>query len=222
MFTPFAKAFQQLPEPAFRSVLFKSLALTVAVLLGAWFGAQYLVQAYTSFESEWLQTFAEWAGFAIFLVALSVLFPAIATLFISLFLDDIADAVERRHYPQDPTGKAAPLVASLLLSMRFVLVMLVLNILALPLYLIPAINLFVFYGLNGYLLSREYFELVSIRHMPVSDVRALRRAHRGRLFLVGVVIAFLMTVPIVNLIAPIVATAAMVHVYKTLSARHAS
>ena len=101
------------------------------------------------------------------------------------------------------------------ITVKFMILAVVLNLLTLPLIFIliffPPFNLFVFYALNGYLLGWEYFELVAHRRMDGRRARALRGTFSGRLFLAGVIIAFLMTVPVVNLIAPIVATAALVH-----------
>ncbi len=88
------------------------------------------------------------------------------------------------------------------------------NILVLPLYFVPVINLFVYYLLNGYLISREYFHMVAVRHHPLEEVTRLRKRNGGELYMMGIVIAFSLTIPIVNLVAPIVATAAMVHLYK--------
>ena len=102
--------------------------------------------------------------------------------------------------------------------MRFALVVVVINLVALPVYLVlllfPPFNLFVFYAVNGYLLSREYFELVALRRTDMTTARALAKSNRVRLFASGVVIAFLLTVPFVNLLAPIVGTAMMVHLFE--------
>jgi len=102
-------------------------------------------------------------------------------------------------------------------------VTLALNLAALPLYLVlmfvPPLNLFVFYLLNGYLLGREYFELVAARRLDMAAVKRFRRTYRGRVLLAGVVIAFLLTLPIVNLVMPIMATGAMLHVFEGLRRR---
>ena len=96
----------------------------------------------------------------------------------------------------------------------------------LPLYLlllfVPPFNLIVFYALNGYLLGREYFEIVGVRRLDDAETRTLRRRHRGRAFMAGVVIAILLTVPLVNLFTPVVATAFMLHVFERLRRRAAS
>ena len=139
------------------------------------------------------------------------MFPALATLFIGLFLDDVAEAVEQRHYPGDQPGRALPMGVAFAVTLRFTLLVIVLNILVLPLYVVviwfPPINMLIFYSLNGYLLGREYFELVARRHAPEPDVATLRKSNGMRVFLPGVVITFLLTIPFVNLLAPMVATA---------------
>ena len=101
-------------------------------------------------------------------------------------------------------------------ALRFLVLSLTLNLLAMPLYLaglfLPPLNLFVFYALNGYLLGREYFDLVAQRHHASAEGRELRRSMRGRRLLAGLAIAVLFSVPLINLAMSLVATAAMVHV----------
>jgi uncharacterized protein involved in cysteine biosynthesis len=70
--------------------------------------------------------------------------------------------------------------------------------------------------LNGYLLGREYFELVATRRLPGPTVAALRRRLRARLWLAGMVIAALLAVPVFNLVAPVVAIAFTVHLFEGL------
>ena len=107
--------------------------------------------------------------------------------------------------------------------MVFILVTLLLNLLVLPLYLvliwIPPLNLLLFYLLNGYLLGREYFEMVAVRRLDLKEAKGLRRGSRGRMILAGAVITFLLTIPLVNLVTPIIATAFMLHVFEDLRRR---
>ena len=99
------------------------------------------------------------------------------------------------------------------------------NLLALPIYLLllflPPFNLLVFYMVNGYLLGREYFELVAVRRLEAAEAGRLRRQARGRVLLSGVVIAILLTIPLVNIVMPVVAAAFMVHVFHGLRDRAA-
>jgi CysZ protein len=102
-------------------------------------------------------------------------------------------------------------------------VLIVLNLVVLPVYIvalfIPFLSLALFLVLNGYLLGREYFELVATRHMPPAEARLLRKRKGGQIYLAGMVIAGLFAVPFLNLLAPILGAAFMMHVYKALPAR---
>ena len=133
-----------------------------------------------------------------------------------LFLEDVADAVEARHWPEAGAPGRTGLAAALAGALRLFGLMALLNLMALPLYVVPVMNLVAFYALNGYLLGREYVELVASRRLAPGAVRALRRRHRLKLFGAGVTIAFLLTVPVVNLLTPVIATVFMVHVFHGL------
>ncbi len=219
----FIRALKQLGEPGSRLIVLRAVGLTLVIFVLLLAGGNWLLGDITITGWDWLDSMLQLGGFFVVVVVLFFVFPAISSIFIAIFLDDIAEAVEKLYYPDDPPGKSADVKASLTLSLRFAVVMIGLNILCLPLYLIlfffPPFNLLLFYALNGYLLAREYFELVGARHMTPAELRRTRKAWVGQLWLAGAVIAFLMTVPIVNLIAPIVATAAMVHIFKTLERR---
>ncbi len=238
MFVALAKAFGQLSDPAFRRVLVRSvlaaLVVFIAVWIADWFGLSWLGDALADWLAAqepggfWVEV-AEWvvgaAGVVGVLVASFFLFPGVMLVALSLMLDDIAEAVERRHYPELPPARKQPIGEAVMTALAFAAVMLLLNLLALPFYLlllfVPPLNLFVFYLLNGYLLGREYFELVAARRFDAAGVRRLRRSYRGRVLLAGVVIAFLLTVPIVNLVTPVVATGFMLHVFERLRRREA-
>ena len=234
MLAAFAKAIGQLPTREFRAIVWRSVVLSVVVfvLLGAllWWALSSIVffGGWGGWFS-WLADGANWAagwavglaGWASFSWLSWLLFPAVVSMFVGFFLEDVASAVETRHYPRDAAGTNLPLARALWVAAKFTVLLVVLNLLILPLYLvpffIPIVNPFVFYGLNGYLLSREYFDLVALRHHDEEVVYLLRRRYRWRIFAAGVVIAFLLTVPVVNLVASIVGVAAMVHIYKSVS-----
>lgn len=218
----FRRALAQLPDPAFRGVLAKSLLISFVVfmLLGAGLWAGLLVVPETGYA--WL----DWAIAALsslgFLLGMMLLFPAVMTAAIGLFLDDIADAVERRYYPGEARGRPLATLPAVWSALRFLGVVLVVNILLLPLYAILLFFPPLLYGLsllvNGYLVGREYFEAVAFRYQPHAEANLLRRRRRGDVWLCGVLIVLLLTIPLVNFLVPIVATAFMVHVYKRLRA----
>ncbi|WP_428248993.1 EI24 domain-containing protein [Ferrovibrio sp.] len=220
IFASLRLALQQLPDPAFRQVLLRGLGVAVVIFLLLTLGFGYGITEIPSTGTGWLDSLiAVGSGVGLFFLKL-LLFPLVLTAAIGLFLDDVAEAVERRYYPNEMPGKPLSTTASLLQTLRFLLVVLALNAALLPVYLLllffPPLKLALFFAVNGYLVSREYFELVASRYRPRAEVDALRRRYRGDLWLAGVVIVLLLTIPLVNLIVPIVATAFMVHIFKRL------
>jgi len=67
--------------------------------------------------------------------------------------------------------------------------------------------------LNGYLLGREFTSWWRCG-ASISGRCDSCGVRMGTIVLAGVVIAFLLTVPFVNLIAPVIATAFMVHLFE--------
>jgi CysZ protein len=211
-------------SPALRGVLWKSLALTAALLALVWLGLtrlfDYFLGTYPlSAEYPILEGFAFFlAGFGLF-VALIYLLPAVTAIVAGYFLDDVAEVVERKDYPADPPGQALPFGKAILYGLRFAGLSLLVNLAALLLFFIPGINVGVFFVANAYLLGREYFELAAGRFWPPAEVALLRMEHRGTVFAAGAVLAGLVLVPVLNLVTPIFGAAMMVHLHKRLVAR---
>jgi uncharacterized protein involved in cysteine biosynthesis len=47
----------------------------------------------------------------------------------------------------------------------------------------------------------------------------MRRQSRGKIMVAGIMLTFLLTIPIVNFLTPVIATAFMVHVFHSLPGR---
>lgn len=221
-------ALRQLFTPEFRQVFMKTLGLTLLALVALWFGLRELFEwlAWPWIASVspdlpdwagWLQPVAAIAAGIVLALGLALLIAPISALIAGLFLDDVAEVVERTAYPQDPPGRAVPSVRAFILSLKFLGVVVAGNIVALFLLLVPGINIAAFFLVNGYLLGREYFEFAAMRHVPEAEAKALRRSNAGTIFLAGLAIAAFLAVPIVNLLTPLFAAAMMVHVSKRLS-----
>ncbi|MCA0049798.1 sulfate transporter family protein [Mesorhizobium sp. B283B1A] len=220
----------ELLSPPFRAVFLKTLGLTLLALVALWFGLTSLVEW---LALPWLQTllpgipsWAGWLGGIIAAIALAfgmaLLVAPVTAVIAGLFLDDVAEVVERTDYPADPPGRAMPALRSLVLAIKFFGVVILGNIVALLLLLVPGINIAAFFIVNGYLLGREFFEFAAMRFRPEEDARALRRHHAGTVFLAGLVIAAFLAVPLLNLVTPLFAAAMMVHLHKAISAREAA
>jgi len=212
------QAFRDVFTPPFRAVLFKCVGFTIALFALLIVAAEWSFSHFAQWPG-WIETTIEWLGGLALVVGSIFLIPPVTSLIASLYLDDIAATVERTHYPTDPPGRELPTLAAIALALKFFLVVLAVNILALLLLLVPGVNLIAFYIGNGYLLGREYFELAAMRHMPVTEARTLRQANRLTVFLCGLIIAGIASVPILNFITPLFATAFMVHMYKDLARR---
>src|SRR5437879_4773518 len=147
MLAALIKAFAQASDPPFRRVIVKGAVVAIAVFIALVSAAAWGLQYLNLTGTGWIDsTIAALGGIAAVIVAL-VLFPGTMVAVQGVFLDDAAEAVEHRHYPDDP-GTAPPFTRALWGSLRLAAVGIALNLLALPLYLFPGINLVVFYTLN--------------------------------------------------------------------------
>ena len=183
--------------------------LSAGTFVAVWFGVDYAV--------EWLwpdTDGASWLGWLegfLTLVIAWFLFPVVASLYIALFLDYVAGAVEKQHYPELPEAQGITTLQSLGVALSYLGALLVANLLLLFLLFFPPLYAVAWFVVNGALIGREYVELVALRRMSPADVKTLRRRHGGESMLTGAVIALLMATPLINLIVPVFATALTVH-----------
>ncbi len=223
MIASLSKAINQLPDPRFRRVLSIGLAGTLLAYIVVYLAVGWGLGQLQLFGIGWADTLTDLlGGLAIFVVTL-LLFPAIATLLMSFMLESVAAAVESKYYPILPAPRRQSWLEGIWIALRFAVVALLVNLLALPIYLfllLAGIGAGLYYVVNGYLLSRDYFEMVGGRRLEPHVADALRRKHWFRLWLLGAALAFLSTVPLVNLLAPLIATAAMVHEVEILRKRN--
>lgn len=214
MLSAFVKGIDQLSDRATRKYLWLSIISALITFVLLWSVVGWLLRETSISNIGWLEGAVDLLGGIATLALTWFLFPATVSAVIGLFLDQVADCVENRHYPNLPTAEGLPMGESILMSMKFLGILIALNILMLPFLFLGPLFPFVFYLVNGYLLGREYFELVASRRLPPAEVTRLRKARQGSVMAVGVVIAFALTVPVVNLLMPVVATSAMVHLFE--------
>jgi len=213
-FAAFAETF----SPDYRRVLLRSIGFAIGLLVALGVGAHYALTYFVALDLRWAQiTLDIVAAFGIFIAAI-FLVPPVTSLIAGLFLDDVAAQVER-GFTGEPEGRPLPIGRSLFLTVKFFGVMLAVNLVALLLLLVPGVNLVVFYVANGYLLGREYFQLAAMRYRGEDEVALLRRHHAGAIFLAGLIIAAVVSVPILNLVTPVFATIFMVRLHKRLARR---
>ena len=203
--------------PAERRLLLLTVGGTIALLIGLWLGASVVIAALHVTGWHWLNIAIDVLGSAATLFVAWLIFPSMAILILGFFLDAVIASVEARHYPALPAPRAIGIGASLAGAIRLALLALLLNVLALPLYLFfPVVNIALFLAINGYLVGREYFEAVAARRLERPAVRAMWRRYRIRLVIAGAIVAFMLSVPVLNLAAPLIGAAFMLHLFEGL------
>jgi CysZ protein len=221
MFQAASRAMSQVFEQPFRAIFWKMLGFTLGILVVIWIALQGVIAGFVELPYPWLETALSILTGIGAVFALGFLIAPISALFAGLFQDEIADIVEARDYSGDRPGKALPFSQSIGQTIKFTGIVILGNLFALLLLLIPGINLIAFFVVNGYLLGREFFEFAAMRFMSPAEAKAFRKARSGTVFLGGMVIAALLAVPILNLVTPIFATIFMMHLYKRLASNAA-
>ena len=213
-------AFDQLGDPAIQRVIWRSLAITLAALAGLMLVIGLVLSQISVAGLAWLDAVIGVLGGVGAAILAVFLFPAILGLVAGAFLDEVVAAVERRHYPDQGPPRQQSRGETLAIALKFTAAKLALNLVALVLVgWIPLVNALVFYLLNGYLIGREFFELVGPRRLPPDRLTALRRSYRGTVVRAGIAMAVLTTVPVLNLLMPIIGAAFMVHVFQRVKSK---
>ena len=214
-------ALGDLGSRALRGLVLASMLVAAVLLSGAvWAVITFAVPLIPAWAGWWGQA-AELAlsGAVIVLaVALSLaLWPLVAMVVSGLFADVAADRLEAAQLPEAARGQAPSPLVGLAAGLRFAAVSLPLNLLALPLYFIPVLNLVVAVALNGFLLSRENFILANLRHESFAGALVLLRQHRGTVLLAALPAAVVSLVPVVNAVVPLWTLATMVRLRQQLT-----
>ncbi len=225
IFKAFSLALGQLSDPRFRRVLFMGVGLALVLLIGAAAGFVWLIDWMTG-ENNWLPILGEvtWLddlfswGAAFLLLFLSVfLMIPVASAITSMFLDDVADAVEAEHYPHLPTAPRVPFGDAARDTVNFMGVLIGVNMLALILYVLFApLAPLIFWTVNGFLLGREYFTLAAIRRVGRVEAKKLRSRHMVTIWAAGVLMAMPLSIPVLNLVIPILGAATFTHLFHLL------
>lgn len=218
----------QLGDRRFRRVLFLGIGLGLALLVAFFAALMWLLSVLVGPEATlpfigevtWLDDLVSWTALVSMMVLSVFLMVPVASAITSLFLDDVADAVEERHYPQLPPPQRVPFGEALRDTVNFLGVLIGANIFAFVLYVMfPPFALFIFWGLNGFLLGREYFTLAAMRRVGRAGAKALRRRHLGKIWIAGTLMAMPLSLPLVNLVIPILGAATFTHLYHQIQAQ---
>jgi uncharacterized protein involved in cysteine biosynthesis len=225
-------ALSQILSPPMRSILWRSIGLALVLIVVLAIGLQRLLSFLATAGEGWLEAvlgpsfqtpldiFA-WiisiaAGLGVVLGAI-FLMPAVTSLVASVFVDEVADHVERERYPAERPGVALPLGVAMTEGVKTALLTILVYLIALPFVFFAGAGFLAFFIATAWLLGREYFELAAMRFRPPEEAKAMRRDNAATIFMAGLIIAAFVSIPIVNLATPLFGMAFMVHMHKRLS-----
>lgn len=188
-----------------------NLAVALALTLGAAAAIIRYVVPLIPEGSGWLtylSTAGEVAASLVLIVLALILSPAASIIVGGLLFDLAAERVEKAIGA--PKARAVPLAEGLSNGLRIALPALLLNILAIPVYFIPGVNLAAFILLNGFLMGREYATLAAQRHMSYEAAVELRKRHGLSIFTAGLACS------VIPFFAPLVGASAMARLINAL------
>ena len=146
------------------------------------------------------------------------IFPGVAITVMTGFADRIAAAVEVLHYP-NAAARARPIgiARGALMGLKSAARLIAFNLLAMPFYLLLIVTgvgpFILFVIVNGIAFGRDLGSLAAARHGDRLSRRAWLKQTRGQQHLIGLVVSVLFMVPFANLLAPVIGTAAAIHLF---------
>ncbi|MEK9280657.1 MULTISPECIES: sulfate transporter family protein [unclassified Bradyrhizobium] len=226
------KALSQMISPPMRSILWRSIGVALVLITVLAIGLQRLLSWFATYGEVWLEGLLgpgwhsalevlSWivsiaAGLGVVFGGI-LLMPAITSLVASLFVDDVADHVEREHYPAERPGVALPFTLAIHEGIKTALLTILVYLIVLPFVFLAGAGFLIFFLATAWLLGREYFELAAMRFRSPEEAKAMRRDNASTIFAAGLIIAAFVSIPVVNLATPIFGMAFMVHMHKRLS-----
>ena len=213
------RAVRDVLSPEFRTILGKAIGLTLLVFIGVLAALWIGLEALLVLPWGWLDEVIAGIASLVLLVVFFFLMAPVTAVFAGLFLDTAADIVEVHHYPEDPRGQPPSAWSSALIGLQFGLLVLAVNIAVLPTVFF-GIGVVIMLMANAYLLGREYFTMVAMRHMPARQAARLRKANSGRVWAAGLIPAGLSLIPFLSILVPLFSTSYFVHIFKAINRDH--
>ena len=224
-----ALSISQFSDRRFQRVVIKSIILAIVALWALAAGGGSVLGWLFSGDLTlpWIGTITfngsliGWGAFGIILGLSVFLMVPVASAMSAFFVDDVARAVEERHYPKTQAQYRSKLSEEVRESLGFLGTMLAANLIALIFYaLFTVFAPIIFWSLNGYLIGREYFYMAAKRHLGRENALSAFRDQRFRVWMCGVILVLPMSVPLLNLLLPVLAAASFTHLFQGWMADH--
>jgi uncharacterized protein involved in cysteine biosynthesis len=218
-FLPLSRSLAQLHDRVFLGVVARGVFWAAVC-----FAALHVIAIWAVHQLLGLDGWIAWAVDLVASVGASLLtlwlFVPVGAAISTLYIDRIAAAVERLHYPTLPPARGAPVLDQVMDGIVLGLRLLGLLILALVLaLLIPGLGLLLGWAIAGYGIGRGLFMAVAMRRLPRPQAEQLYRQNRTIVLFQGIILAAAAWIPLVNLMLPVIGAAAMVHVLDMIMTR---
>lgn len=223
MFASLGKAIGNFFDGTLKGVILRSIGLTVLLFIVVFAGLEFAILHLPTLGAPWVNRLIALLAPVLFIVAAFALGAPIAAIFGSLFLDRVARTIETRAYPTSG-GRGVSATTTIGAGARLAGLAIVMNavLLLLDVELVPPVPEILGIATNAWLLGREYFELVALRHMSRAMAGELRRRNGVSVFAAGTIISFLSSVPVLDLIAPLLGVVMMVHLFMRVRTKETS
>ena len=217
----FKTSILDLLEPDIRTILFKTVILSLFSIIMIVYMCWTLFNTHQVFDIWLLGPILSWAWGLLALIFGALLLPPITIIIGSIYSDSIVDHIEKKYYPSRLGMRQIKLSElGFSISKNFCITITV-NILLAPLYLIgtffPIISFLIFYSVNGYLIGKELFETVASRHLEMKDRYLLKKQNNNKVIVGGIIMVGISTIPILNLIAAVLGIVFMTHFFHSLA-----
>lgn len=213
-------AWGDLLRPRIFSVVALGVALTLVLFVVLQALVIWAIQAFApqTLTLPWvgpvnIGTALSWGSLILFPIMSIFLMAPVAAGFSGLFAERVADVVEQVHYPA-AKGLPVDFWEGLWESLAVIAAVIAVTLVTLMLtpFLGPLASILFYLG-NGWLLGREFFQMAARRHLHAPQATALRKAKATQATALGVLIALLLTVPILNILVPVLAAASFTHLF---------
>lgn len=218
----FFAALSQISDPRFMRVVLLGIGWAIAGLFGlSWLFIEAMSWVFSDgITLPWIGTISIpdaavfWTSFGTSILLSVFLMVPVASVISSFFIEDVARAVEERHYPNVRANAPLSFADQISETARFFGVLVLANMAALVLALIfVPFAPFIYWGVNGYLLGREYFLLVALRHLSRPEAHQLLQQKSGVTWMAGILMVMPMSIPLLNLAIPVLGAATFTHLF---------
>jgi len=214
LLAPPLRALAQMDDAVFLGVVWRSVACTLAGFVALAAALAWGGHAALAGHAHWLGWLAGAFGVVGTALLSLYLFLPLASVVALLFANRIADTVERRFYPGLPPAQPAPFVQQAWDGVALGVRVLAWQLLALLLLLTPLAPVAAPLGwlVSAWSVGRGLFVAVAMRRMDRRHAAAVYAGLRPAVLAQGALMAVASLIPVLNLLVPVLGTAAMVHV----------